>query len=68
MKSNIGPIDKAIRLFIALVLIVLFYENVVTGTLGIIVLVLASVVLLTALVGFCPLYLPFGISTHKKKE
>ncbi len=68
MKSNIGPIDKAIRLFIALVLIVLFYENVVTGTLGIIVLVVAAVIMLTALVGFCPLYLPFGISTQKKKK
>ncbi len=68
MKSNIGPIDKAIRLFLALVLIVLFYENVVTGTLGIIVLLLAAVVMLTALVGFCPLYLPFKISTQKKKK
>jgi len=68
MKSNIGPIDKAIRLFISLVLIVLFYENVVTGTLGIIVLVVAAVIMLTALIGFCPFYLPFGISTNKKKK
>ncbi|MDD3322891.1 MAG: DUF2892 domain-containing protein [Paludibacter sp.] len=68
MKSNVGPIDKAIRLFIALVLIVLFYTNVVTGTLGIIVLVVAAVFLLTGLISFCPLYLPFGINTAKKKK
>ena len=68
MKTNVGPIDKAIRLFIALVLIVLFYSNVVTGTAGIVMLVIAAVVLLTGLISFCPLYLPFGINTAKKKK
>ncbi|WP_094766821.1 YgaP family membrane protein [Pseudozobellia thermophila] len=39
----------------------------VTGTLGIVLLVLAAVFLLTAFVGFCPLYLPFGLSTCKRE-
>jgi len=67
MKTNVGPIDKAIRLFIALVLVVMFYSKVVTGTLGIVILVLAGIFLLTGLIRFCPLYLPFGINTWKKK-
>ncbi len=68
MKSNVGPIDKAIRLFISLVFIVMFYTNTVSGTAGIIVLVLAAVLTFTALFRFCPLYLPFGINTWKKKS
>ena len=68
MKSNVGPIDKAIRLFIALVFIVMFYTNTVTGVLGIVLLILAGVLTLTALIRFCPLYLPFGINTCKKKD
>ncbi len=67
MKSNVGPIDKAIRLFISLVLIVMFYTNTVSGALGIALLVVAAVIAVTALFRFCPLYLPFGINTWKKK-
>lgn len=66
MKSNVGLIDKAIRLLISIIFILLFYTNTVTGTLGIILLVLAGVLTLTALLRFCPLYLPFGINTWKK--
>lgn len=68
MKQNVGYIDKAIRLFLSLVLVVLFYSKVVTGTFGIVVLVLAGVLLLSALAQFCPLYLPFGINTFKNKK
>jgi len=66
MKSNVGPIDKAIRLLVSLIFILMFYTNAVSGTLGIILLVLAGVLTLTALIRFCPLYLPFGINTWKK--
>jgi len=68
MKKNVGPIDKAIRLFLALVLIVMFYTQVVSGTLGIILLVLAGVLASTALSKFCPLYIPLGINTFIKKR
>jgi len=68
MKKNMGTIDKIVRIVLALVAVVLFFTHVVSGVLGIVLLVLAGVFVLTSLISFCPLYLPFGISTCKKKE
>jgi hypothetical protein len=67
MKKNVGIIDRAIRILVALVIAILYFTNVISGTLAIVLLVLAGVFLLTALVRFCPLYLPFGINTWHKK-
>ena len=67
MKANMGTIDKVVRILIALVFIGLYFTNLVTGTLGIVLLVLAGVFILTSLISFCPLYLPFRINTGKKK-
>ena len=66
MKKNMGTIDKGIRILVAVVFAVLFFTNVITGVLGIILLVLAAVFVLTSLISFCPLYWPFGINTGKK--
>jgi len=68
MKKNMGTIDKVVRIVLALVAVVLFFTHVISGVLGIVILVLAGVFVLTSLISFCPLYLPFGISTCKKKE
>lgn len=68
MKTNVGVIDSAIRIIIALVIIGLYFANVISGTLAIVLIVLAIVFLLTGLIKFCPLYLPFGINTWKKKS
>ena len=68
MKKNMGNTDKVIRILIAIVFVALYLTHVVTGTVVIILLVLAAVLVLTSLVSFCPLYLPFKISTLKKKE
>ena len=62
-----GIIDKVIRILVAVVFAVLFFTNVITGTLGIILLVLSAVSVLASLVSFCPLYWPFGINTIAKK-
>ena len=67
MKANVGNIDTVVRILIALIVIGLYYMNVITGTLAIVLLVLAGVFIITGLIKFCPLYLPFGISTSKKK-
>jgi hypothetical protein len=67
MKKNMGTIDKTIRILIAVVIAILFFTKVITGTLGIILLALAVVFVLTSVISFCPLYLPFGINTGKKK-
>jgi len=65
MKKNMGGADRIIRVLIAAVIAVLFFMKVITGTLGIVLLVLAGVFVLTSLISFCPLYLPFGIKTCK---
>ena len=68
MKKNMGTADKVIRILIAIVIAALFFTNFITGTLGIVLLVLAAVFLLTSVVSFCPLYLPFGIRTNKTEK
>jgi len=68
MKKNMGTIDKIVRIVIAAVVAILFFTNVITGVLGIVLLALAAVFVLTSLISFCPLYLPFGLNTGKKTE
>jgi hypothetical protein len=63
-----GSTDKIIRFVLAALFVILYFTNVVSGVLGIILLVLAGVFVLTSLVSFCPLYAPFGLSTCKTKE
>lgn len=58
-----GTTDRVIRFIIAAVIGVLYYTGTISGTLGIVLLVLAGVFVLTSFVSFCPLYKPFGIST-----
>jgi hypothetical protein len=67
MKKNMGLADKIIRILIAAVVVVLYFTNVLSGTLAIILLILSGIFILTSLISFCPLYLPFGINTGKKK-
>ncbi|MBL7692375.1 MAG: DUF2892 domain-containing protein [Flavipsychrobacter sp.] len=66
MKKNMGLADKAIRILVAVVIAVLYFTHQISGTTATILGVLAVVFTLTSLVGTCPLYLPFGISTKKK--
>ena len=68
MKTNMGTLDKTIRIIIAIIIGYLYYTGQISGTLGIVLLVFAAVFFLTSLVGFCPLYTLFGFNTCKKKE
>jgi hypothetical protein len=68
MKKNMGTADRIVRTIIAAVVAILYFTNVITGTLGIVLLILAVVFLATSLISFCPLYAPFGISTCKTKS
>ena len=65
MKRNLSNIDRIVRVVLAAVFAYLHFGGIVTGTLGIVLLVLGGVFLLTAVVAFCPLYLPFNLSTYK---
>lgn len=68
MKKNMGTIDKVIRILIAVAVAILFFTNVITGVIGIVLIALAAIFVITSLISFCPLYLPFGINTGKTKE
>ena len=62
-----GSTDKGIRIVMALVIAALYYFKVVEGTLAYVLMAFALVFLLTSFISFCPLYLPFGLNTCKKK-
>ncbi len=66
MKKNMGVNDRIVRILVAVVLAVLYFTHVISGTLGIILLIVAGIFVLTSLLGLCPLYLPFGFNTGKK--
>ena len=67
MKKNMGAADKTVRFIVAAIIAVLYFTDTVSGTLGIVLLVLAGVFVLTSFISFCPLYAPFGITTCKTK-
>ncbi len=65
MKKNMGGADRIIRLLIAAIIVVLYFTSVISGTLGIVLLIIAGIFALTSIVSFCPLYAPFGFKTYK---
>ncbi len=66
MKKNLGSADKLIRLALAIVLIILFYKEILSGTIGLVALGVAFILTLTSLVSFCPLYAMLGLRTTRK--
>lgn len=67
MKSNMGNLDRVLRIIVALTIIALYFTHIISGIVAIIGLALGGVFILTSFVGTCPLYLPFGIDTREKK-
>lgn len=63
-----GTIDRIIRTIIAVVIGLLYFTGQITGTVAIVLGILAAVFLLTSFVGTCPLYLPVGLSTNKEEK
>lgn len=68
MKKNMGSGDKITRIIIAAVIAVLFFTHVITGTLAIVLGILALVFVLTSLINFCPIYAVLGMNTCPKKQ
>jgi hypothetical protein len=68
MKKNMGGVDKILRFFVAAIIIALYLLGKISGTLGIVLLIIAAVLSIVSMVGSCPLYLPFGISTLPKEK
>lgn len=67
MKKNMGTADRIIRILFAAIFAALYFTGTVTGTWGIVLLVLAGIFILTSVVSFCPLYAPFGLKTCATK-
>ncbi len=67
MKKNLGNLDRMIRVSIAVLVGILYFTNVISGNLALILMILAGVFILTSLVSFCPIYAPFGLSTCERK-
>lgn len=63
-----GKWDKMARLIVAIVIAVLYYAGIISGTVAIVLGVLALVFALTSFIGYCPLYSPFGINTNKNEQ
>jgi hypothetical protein len=68
MKKNMGLTDKIIRILLAAVFSILYFTGTVSGTLGVILLLLGGVFILTSFVSFCPLYTFLGVNTCKIKN
>ena len=69
-KKNVGRLDRTVRLIagVALIPIGLFLLGGWQGnSTGILVAILALIPLVTGLIGSCPAYVPFGISTREEK-
>lgn len=67
MKKNMGNLDVAIRIVVAIIFAVLFFTGIIVGVLGYILLAIAVIFVLTSIFRFCPLYFPFRINTGKKE-
>lgn len=68
LKKNVGNIDQWIRIAIGIIFIILYQSNTAKGVFGIVLLVLAGILFITALVNFCPIYILLGINTCKKNK
>jgi len=68
MKKNMGSEDRIVRIMIAAIVVLLYFTSVITGTVAIILLIVSGIFILTSFVSFCPLYLPLGLNTLRRKK
>jgi hypothetical protein len=68
MKKNMGTLDRTVRILIAIILGILILTGKISGTLAWVLGIISVVFLLTSIIGWCPLYVPLGISTIKKED
>ncbi len=67
MKTNMGTMDKAIRIGVAVIILIGYFTGVINGVTATVLLVIAAAFILTSLIGVCPVYYPFGWNTKKNK-
>ena len=65
MKANMGTIDRTLRAGIAILILILYAGGYISGTVAIVLGIVALAFLLTSAVGWCPVYAPLGLSTRR---
>lgn len=68
MKTNVGTIDRMIRLVLGIIMVVLYFSETITGTLGYVLMAVGIVFVITSMIGFCPLYAIVGLNTCPAKK
>ena len=68
MKKNLSTTDSVIRVSIAILVVALYFANVISGTAAIVLLIISGIFLITGFISFCPIYFMFGWSTRKKEQ
>jgi hypothetical protein len=68
LKSNVGTIDKGLRILGAMFFAGAYYNKEITGITAVVLLIIAGIFIVTSFISFCPLYSIFKISTHKKMD
>ena len=68
MKKNIGSMDKGVRVSVAIIIALLYFFDVIQGTLAYVLMAIAIIFLVTSFINFCPLYALLGMNTCKVKE
>ena len=67
LNRNMGTIDRIVRVSLAVIFAALILTGAVSGAVAVVLGVLGAVFLSTSVVQFCPLYLPFKLSTRGKE-
>jgi hypothetical protein len=68
MKKNMGSYDRIIRFTLAMIVIALYFTNVITDNIALVLLFVIGIFMITSILSFCPIYFPFGISSRKKED
>ncbi len=68
MKKNMGLVDKIMRFIVAIGLSLLYYFDIITGTVALVFLIFSIFLVITSFVSFCPMYVPLNVSTRKKEK
>lgn len=67
MNKNVGSADKIVRIILAAIFAALYFTGTVTGTLGLVLLVLGGIFVVTSLISWCPIYAIVGLRTRPKE-
>jgi Protein of unknown function (DUF2892) len=66
--KNMGNIDRGLRLIAVVAIAAAYWAGMLAGPLAIGLGIVALAFFVTSLVGTCPIYLPFGLSTRGRSS